>query len=193
MRIEELVNYFRYDYPQPTGDKPFAVSLEAAPCPWRAGHRIVCVGLAGRCCRRANPEPAYGRRFHRPPARRSHGGEGRRGCSILDGEDLLADGGYSDLGRDEAGAGLIGDLGCIGEAILEALLSGGVFVVFGRTCSGHPFPAGLGDDNRVWVNFGGVGLTQLIEPSLFALDLVGELSNSLLGVAGGGLRGRLRV
>ena len=48
MRIEELVNYFRYDYPQPTGDKPFAVSLEAAPCPWRAGHRIVCVGLAGR-------------------------------------------------------------------------------------------------------------------------------------------------
>lgn len=46
MWIEELVNYFRYDYPQPTGDEPFSVSLEAAPCPWRAGHRIVHVGLA---------------------------------------------------------------------------------------------------------------------------------------------------
>lgn len=48
VRIEELVNYFRYDYPQPTGDRPFSVSLEAAACPWRVGHRIVRVGLAGR-------------------------------------------------------------------------------------------------------------------------------------------------
>jgi secreted protein with Ig-like and vWFA domain len=53
VRIEELVNYFRYDYPQPTGDEPFSVSLEAAACPWRAGHRIVRVGLAGRDVNRA--------------------------------------------------------------------------------------------------------------------------------------------
>lgn len=48
VRIEELINYFRYDYPQPEGDEPFSVTLEAAACPWRAGHRLVRVGLAGR-------------------------------------------------------------------------------------------------------------------------------------------------
>ncbi|MFM8415161.1 MAG: von Willebrand factor type A domain-containing protein [Planctomycetota bacterium] len=48
VRIEELVNYFRYDYPQPTGGEPFSVTLEAATCPWRVGHRIVRVGLSGR-------------------------------------------------------------------------------------------------------------------------------------------------
>jgi len=48
VRIEELVNYFRYDYPQPKGDEPFSVAVEAAACPWKAGHRLVRVGLAGR-------------------------------------------------------------------------------------------------------------------------------------------------
>jgi len=48
VRIEELVNYFRYDYPQPKGDEPFSVTVDAAACPWRAGHRLVRVGLQGR-------------------------------------------------------------------------------------------------------------------------------------------------
>jgi Ca-activated chloride channel family protein len=48
VRIEELVNYFRYEYPQPDGDTPFSVTLEAAACPWRPGHRLVRVGLRGR-------------------------------------------------------------------------------------------------------------------------------------------------
>lgn len=48
VRIEELVNYFPYDYPQPDGDAPFAVALEAAECPWRPGHRLVRIGLQGR-------------------------------------------------------------------------------------------------------------------------------------------------
>jgi Ca-activated chloride channel family protein len=48
VRIEELVNYFPYDYPQPTGDDPFAVTLEAADCPWGPGHRLVRIGIAGR-------------------------------------------------------------------------------------------------------------------------------------------------
>jgi secreted protein with Ig-like and vWFA domain len=52
VRIEELVNYFRYAYPQPTGDDPFSVTVEAAACPWRAGHRIVRVGIQGRDVRR---------------------------------------------------------------------------------------------------------------------------------------------
>jgi Ca-activated chloride channel family protein len=48
VRIEELVNYFRYEYPQPRGKEPFSVTLEAAACPWRPGHRLVRVGLCGR-------------------------------------------------------------------------------------------------------------------------------------------------
>ena len=48
VRIEELVNYFRYDYPQPKGDEPFSVTVDAAACPWREGHRLVRVGLQGR-------------------------------------------------------------------------------------------------------------------------------------------------
>jgi secreted protein with Ig-like and vWFA domain/anti-sigma-K factor RskA len=52
VRIEELVNYFRYAYPQPAGDDPFSVTVEAAACPWRAGHRIVRVGIQGRDIRR---------------------------------------------------------------------------------------------------------------------------------------------
>jgi Ca-activated chloride channel family protein len=48
VRIEEFVNYFRYSYPRPGGDDPFAVALEAADCPWHAGHRLVRIGIAGR-------------------------------------------------------------------------------------------------------------------------------------------------
>ena len=48
VRIEELVNYFRYDYPQPAADKPFSVTLEVAACPWHAGRRLVRIGLQGR-------------------------------------------------------------------------------------------------------------------------------------------------
>jgi Ca-activated chloride channel family protein len=48
VRIEELVNYFHYDYPQPEGDKPFAANVEVAGCPWNAEHRLVRVGIKGR-------------------------------------------------------------------------------------------------------------------------------------------------
>jgi Ca-activated chloride channel family protein len=48
VRIEELVNYFRYAYPQPQGDEPFSVTVDAAECPWKAGHRLVRIGLQGR-------------------------------------------------------------------------------------------------------------------------------------------------
>ena len=48
VRIEELLNYFRYDYPEPTGKAPFSVTTELAPCPWRPDHRLALVGLRGR-------------------------------------------------------------------------------------------------------------------------------------------------
>ncbi len=48
VRIEELVNYFDYQYPQPSSDRPFSVSVDAATCPWNDQHQLVRIGLAGR-------------------------------------------------------------------------------------------------------------------------------------------------
>lgn len=48
VRIEELVNYFQYDYPQPEGETPFSITTDVADCPWNAGHRLLRVGLKGR-------------------------------------------------------------------------------------------------------------------------------------------------
>ena len=48
IRIEELVNYFQYDYPQPKGDDPFSVNMELATCPWDDTHKLLRVGLKGK-------------------------------------------------------------------------------------------------------------------------------------------------
>ena len=48
VRIEELLNYFSYDYPAPTGNVPFAVNTDVAPAPWNAAHRLVRIGLQGK-------------------------------------------------------------------------------------------------------------------------------------------------
>ena len=48
VRIEELINYFEYDYPQPIGDQPFSVTTEAAIAPWNRQHKIVSIGLQGK-------------------------------------------------------------------------------------------------------------------------------------------------
>ena len=48
VRIEELLNYFTYDYPQPKGDVPFSATMEVAACPWAPEHRLVRIGLKGR-------------------------------------------------------------------------------------------------------------------------------------------------
>ena len=48
VRIEEMINYFRYDYPQPSGENPFSVNIEVGPCPWANGHLLAKIGLQGR-------------------------------------------------------------------------------------------------------------------------------------------------
>ncbi|MDA0806469.1 MAG: VWA domain-containing protein [Planctomycetota bacterium] len=47
VRIEELINYFKYDYSQPVGEHPFSVNLEIARCPWHGEHWLARVGLKG--------------------------------------------------------------------------------------------------------------------------------------------------
>src|SRR6185295_7037649 len=48
VRVEEMINYFTYSYPQPTGPDPFAVTTEVAGCPWDVNHRLVRIGIQGR-------------------------------------------------------------------------------------------------------------------------------------------------
>ena len=48
VRIEELINYFTYDYPQPEGDRPFSITTEISQAPWNPKHQLVSVGLQGK-------------------------------------------------------------------------------------------------------------------------------------------------
>jgi len=48
VRIEELVNYFPYDYAPPSGDVPFAAHLAVTSSPWAPAHRLVRIALKGR-------------------------------------------------------------------------------------------------------------------------------------------------
>jgi Ca-activated chloride channel family protein len=48
VRIEELVNYFTYDYPSPAGKDPIAASIAAAAAPWNPQHRLVRIGVKAR-------------------------------------------------------------------------------------------------------------------------------------------------
>jgi Ca-activated chloride channel homolog len=57
VRIEELINYFSYDYPQPTGTEPFSVTTEVGAAPWQPEHKLVLVGLRGRTIETAHTPP----------------------------------------------------------------------------------------------------------------------------------------
>ncbi|MEK0177964.1 vWA domain-containing protein [Microcoleus anatoxicus] len=48
VRLEELINYFTYDYPQPKGDRPFSINTEVANAPWNPQHKLVHIGLQGK-------------------------------------------------------------------------------------------------------------------------------------------------
>ena len=48
VRIEEMVNYFPWSYPQPMDDAPFSITTEVAACPWKPEHRLLRVGIQGR-------------------------------------------------------------------------------------------------------------------------------------------------
>lgn len=48
VRIEELINYFDYDYPLPEGEDPFSVNLEMSKCPWNDKHNLLRIGLKGK-------------------------------------------------------------------------------------------------------------------------------------------------
>jgi Ca-activated chloride channel family protein len=45
VRVEELINYFHFDYPAPRDGRPFSVTTELGPCPWNTRHDLVLIGL----------------------------------------------------------------------------------------------------------------------------------------------------
>jgi Ca-activated chloride channel homolog len=48
IRIEEMVNYFSYSYPEPTGKHPFSVYTELGICPWNKDNYLLHIGLKGK-------------------------------------------------------------------------------------------------------------------------------------------------
>jgi Ca-activated chloride channel homolog len=48
VRIEEMINYFTYDYPSSTGRQPIAAYTEVAAAPWNPQHRLVRIGIKGK-------------------------------------------------------------------------------------------------------------------------------------------------
>lgn len=48
VRIEEMINYFSYSYPEPKDNEPISISYEMGVCPWNIDHDIVKVGLKGK-------------------------------------------------------------------------------------------------------------------------------------------------
>ncbi len=48
VRIEEMINYFTYDYPDPSGDHPFSVTTDVSDAPWNSLHKLVRIGIQGQ-------------------------------------------------------------------------------------------------------------------------------------------------
>ncbi len=48
VRTEEMINYFKYQYPQPSGKDPFSINTEISDCPWNKENKLVLIGLQGK-------------------------------------------------------------------------------------------------------------------------------------------------
>lgn len=58
VRIEEMINYFKYNYPQPKGEVPFTVQTELSECPWNKEHRLLHIGIQGKSIDYDNLKPS---------------------------------------------------------------------------------------------------------------------------------------
>ncbi|MEO8770306.1 MAG: von Willebrand factor type A domain-containing protein [Ferruginibacter sp.] len=48
VRIEEMINYFKYNYPAPEPGKPFSITTEISDCPWNNNNKLLMIGLHGK-------------------------------------------------------------------------------------------------------------------------------------------------
>lgn len=58
VRIEEYLNYFTFNYEDPTGDHSVSINSEVGPCPWNEEHRLIRLGLKGKSMNLAQTPPA---------------------------------------------------------------------------------------------------------------------------------------
>src|SRR6185295_4781364 len=48
VRVEELVNYFRFSYPEPGGRRPVSITAEVGECPWAPTHQLALIGVRAK-------------------------------------------------------------------------------------------------------------------------------------------------
>ena len=58
VRIEEMVNYFKYDYPKAEDGQPFSVYTETGICPWNKNHYLLHIGLRGKDIEKSELPPS---------------------------------------------------------------------------------------------------------------------------------------
>ncbi|SIT27611.1 vWA domain-containing protein [Chryseobacterium gambrini] len=58
VRVEEMINYFKYDYPQPKNNQPFSISTELGKNPWNPNHQLLKIGLKGKNIQMNNLPPS---------------------------------------------------------------------------------------------------------------------------------------
>ncbi|MGR3792052.1 vWA domain-containing protein [Flavobacterium sp. TN-1] len=58
VRLEEMINYFSYSYPQPKDNHPFSINTEYSECPWNSNHKLLKIGLQGKKMDKNNLPPS---------------------------------------------------------------------------------------------------------------------------------------
>ncbi|MBV8254258.1 MAG: von Willebrand factor type A domain-containing protein [Chitinophaga sp.] len=58
VRVEEMINYFDYHYPQPKGKDPVAIIADMSNCPWDTKHQLVRIGIQGKTVESKNLPPS---------------------------------------------------------------------------------------------------------------------------------------
>lgn len=48
VRVEEMMNFFKYKYPQPQNEHPFSINTEYSDSPWNPKHKLLKIGLQGK-------------------------------------------------------------------------------------------------------------------------------------------------
>jgi Ca-activated chloride channel family protein len=48
VRVEEMINFFKYSYPQPKDNNPFSITTDYSDCPWNKNHKLLHIGLQGK-------------------------------------------------------------------------------------------------------------------------------------------------
>lgn len=57
VRIEEMINYFDYDYADAKGEHPFSITTEVSFAPWNKNHKLVHIGIQGKKLDYENTDP----------------------------------------------------------------------------------------------------------------------------------------